>query len=430
MAQTQRTVGPRDADPSGSGNRAIQAAVDAAAAAGGGKVLILPGVYRMDDSLHLRSGVHVEGSGRDTVLRKAPEVRSALSADLGYGHFDVSLAEPDRFAVGMGVLVADDRAGGFYQTVATLTWRDGDRFGVSRMLNHDYARRADGFVASSFPVVSAAGVEDASVARLAVDGNRAQNPTRLNGCRGGGVFLIQARRVALRELHVANVHGDGNSFQQCVDTRIDDCVCEDNAGLGLHPGSGSVGAVMRRCTCRRNGEDGIFYCLRVSFSLCEGCTIEANGRHGISIGGRDTDHLVRGNTVRGNGGAGIYFRPHDRVMAGHRNQIEDNTLAANCQSTGEAEIDVAAPVCGVHLLGNRITPSGPRIAGIRIVEGTEGVVVHGNAIDGEPRRALVVEGDPAAVRIGAPSAPLAVGPDSAPPDAARHRGRHPSEDAS
>jgi len=418
MGSSEVTVGPEGCDFCGTDNVAIQAAVDHVAAAGGGTVRIAAGVYRMRDSLHLRSGVHIAGAGRDTVLRKDAEVRSALSADLGYGHFDVSLAEPDRFEVGMGVLIADDRAGGFYQTVATLTWRDGDRFGIDRMLNHDTSRGANGFVVSSFPVISGSGVRDALVSCLAVDGNRAQNPHTINGCRGGGVFLIQTRGVALRDVAVANVNGDGVSFQQTVGTVLEGCVCEDNAGLGLHPGSGSVGAVMRRCTCRRNGADGIFYCLRVSYSLCEDCTIVDNGRHGISIGGRDTDQLIRRATIRGNGACGVYFRPHDRVMAGNRNHIEACEIAGNCRSEGQAEIDVAAPVADVHLLDNRIVPVDVRVAGIRVVEGTEGVVVHGNLIDGP--RGVIVEGDVAAVSREAPTAPLAVGPDAAPPDASRH----------
>jgi len=415
MPRLRITVGPGD-------NCAIQEAVDKAAAKGGGKVILRPGVYLMQDSLHLRSGVHVEGSGPDTVLRKAPEVRSELSADLGYGHYDVSLAEPDKFRVGMGVLITDSRAGGFYDTQATLTWREGDRFGISRMLNHDYSRGAKGYAVSLFPVISGSHIERASVANLAVDGNRAQNPDAINGCRGGGVFLIQAHEVALRGLHVADVNGDAISFQQCVGTIVEDCVCEDNAGLGLHPGSGSVRPVLRRCTCRRNGADGIFYCLRVSYSLCEGCVLEDNGRHGISIGGRDTDHLIRSNVIRRNGGCGVFFREHDRVMAGNRCLLEANELAGNCLRLGEAEVHLAAQLSDVHLIANRIRPLSPRVAGIKIAAGTEGVVLHDNQIDGDPAAAIVVEGDPSAVRLGPPPAPLPVGPDAAPAGAARHLG--------
>ncbi|HPD16741.1 MAG TPA: right-handed parallel beta-helix repeat-containing protein [Planctomycetota bacterium] len=420
MAWAELSVGPSSADVCGADNRAIQTAVDRVAALGGGRVILRPGTYHMEDALHLRTGVHVEGSGRETVLRKAAEVRSDLSADLGYGHYDVSLAEPDKFRVGMGVLIGDSRSGGFYETQATLTWRDGDRFGLSHMLNHDYGRYAKGRVVSLFPVVRGEGVHGASVANLAVDGNRAQNPDTLNGCRGGGVFLIQCRQVTLRGLHVANVNGDGISFQQTDGTRIEDCTCEDNAGLGLHPGSGSVRPVLLRCTCRRNGADGIFYCLRVSFSLCEGCLVEENGRHGISVGGRDTDHLIRRNTIRHNGGCGIFFREHDRVMAGNRCHVEENDVAGNCQSSGEAEVHLAAALADVHVLRNRIQPASRRIAGIRVAEGTEGVVIYGNQIGGEAATAMVIEGDPAAVRLGPPEKALAVGPDNAPPDAARH----------
>ncbi|HUT34025.1 MAG TPA: right-handed parallel beta-helix repeat-containing protein [Planctomycetota bacterium] len=413
MARTRITVGPGD-------NRAIQQAVDKAAAKGGGTVVLRPGIYPMDDSLHLRTNVHVRGSGPDTVLRKAAEVRSDLSTDLGYGHYDVSLAEPEKFRVGMGVLVTDSLAGGFYDTQATLTWREGDRFGISRMLNHDYARGAGGRAVSLFPVIRAEGVENASVSDLAVDGNRAQNPDVLNGCRGGGIFLIQAHRITLRNVRVAGVNGDGISFQQCVGTRIEDCTCEDNAGLGLHPGSGSVGPILRNCTCRRNGADGVFYCLRVSFSLCEGCVIEDNGRHGISIGGRDTDHLIRNNTIRNNGGCGLFFREHDRVMAGNRVQLEANDVAGNCQRLGEAEVHLAAALADVHVLRNRIQAAGPRFAGIRVAEGTEGVVLDGNHIAGDPASAIVIEGDRSVVHLGPPRAPLAVGPEHAPANAAWH----------
>jgi hypothetical protein len=267
--------------------------------------------------------------------------------------------------------------------------------------------------------VSGADIENASASDLCIDGNRAENPHRLNGCRGGGIFLIQAHRVALRRVHVKAMNGDGISFQQCLGTTVEECVCEENAGLGLHPGSGSVGARILRCTCRANGGDGIFYCLRVSFSLCEGCTVTDNGGHGISIGGRDTDHLIRGNAVRANGGCGVYFRPADRVMAGSRNCIEANELAGNCLRTGAAEVDVSAAVCDVHILGNRIAPR-DGIAGVRVIAGTQGVAIAGNRIQADEGRAIVIEDAGPAVRLDAPAEALAVGPDAAPTGAARH----------
>ncbi|MBM4037193.1 MAG: hypothetical protein FJ290_01650 [Planctomycetes bacterium] len=202
-------VGLAAADsPANRTGREIQAAIDRAAAQGGGEVEIPAGIYDLEDSLHLRSRVKVKGEGQKTVLRKPPSVTSRLSADLGYGHYDVSLAEPDKFHVGMGVHIHDDRSGGFYDTVASLTWREGDRFGLSRMLNHDYSRRANAVVTSIFPVLSGYHLEGASVEDLAIDGNKGQN-AHLNGCRGGGVFLLQAHNVSLKRLHVKDYNGDG-----------------------------------------------------------------------------------------------------------------------------------------------------------------------------------------------------------------------------
>ena len=101
---------PRNAPDAPPDNASIQSALDALAAGGGGVLDVQPGVYEMRDSLHLRSGVIVRGAGPGVVLRKAPMVQSALSADLGYGHYDISLSEPYLFAPGMGVIIRDDNA--------------------------------------------------------------------------------------------------------------------------------------------------------------------------------------------------------------------------------------------------------------------------------------------------------------------------------
>ena len=418
------TVGLAGADIVGRTNREIQAAVDRVATQGVGEVRILAGTYDMKDSLHLRSGVKITGEGEKTVLKKQPSVRSALSADLGYGHYDVSLAEPEKFHVGMGVHIHDDRSGGFYDTVATLTWRDGDRFGLSRMLNHDYGRRANAVVTSIFPVVSGYHLKDAVVENLTIDGNKEQND-RLNGCRGGGVFLLQAHNATLRRLRVKNYNGDGISFQQCRGTIVEDCALEGMTGIGLHPGSGSVGAVMRGNTCRDNGSDGIFYCLRVSFSLCEGNTLEGNGGYGISIGGRDTDHLIRRNTIRGNAKAGIFFREGDLAMAGSRNQIEENVIENNCRKEGPAEIEIQGETRDVHILNNTLRP-GPRdgktVSGIFVSAKADRIVVAGNQVEGEKATLLENHAKDGAVSTQPPAQRLAAGPACAPKTADAHLG--------
>lgn len=419
------TVGPRDADIVGTSNRELQAAVDRVAALGGGVVRILPGVYDMEDSLHLRRRVRVVGAGDTTVLRQAPSVRSPISTYLGYGHYDISVTEPDIFRVGMGVHIHDDRAHGFYDTVATLIWRDGNRFGIDRMLNHDYSPAANGVVTTVSPVISGREIRDCVVENLAIDGNKPENEP-LNGCRGGGVFLLQAHHVVLRGLHVRNYNGDGISFQQCRNTLVEECLLEDMAGHGLHPGSGSVGAVLRRNICRRNGGEGIFYCLRVVFSLCEGNRIGQNRGHGISIGGRDTNHRIRANQIRRNGGCGIYFREADRATAGSRNLLEENLLEHNCRENGSAEIHIDGATEDILIVGNTIRPETATAEGtpsaIRIGDKAGRIVLWKNTFGGDPDLAVQCRGGRDSVREEEPGTPFPVGPEAAGDDAAAHLG--------
>jgi len=349
------SAGHGQADLPGATNVCLQAAVDYVAALGGGVVEIAAGLYVMHDSLHVRPRVTVRGVGPETVLFKSPMVSSALSADLGYGHYDISLAEPDLFRPGMGVHIQDDGSAGFYTTCATLLYRDGDRFGINRFLNHDYARRRNAVVRSVFPVVSGYGAEDCVIEDLRIVGN-AENNGPLNGCRGGGIFLLRSHRAMIRNVVVENYNGDGISFQQCEDVIIQDALCRRNKGHGFHPGSGSVRPQMGRLRAEANGRDGLFYCLRVSGGLCADSQFVDNAQHGVSIGGRDTDHVVRGCTLRGNGGAGIYFRQADRTMAGSRNTIEHCTIVGNCRTQGEAEIHLDAALADIALANNTVAP--------------------------------------------------------------------------
>ncbi len=66
------TVDSRQADLVGSTDRVIQAAVDYVARRSGGTVRVLPGTYRLRNSIFLQSHVRLLGSGTDSVLFKEP----------------------------------------------------------------------------------------------------------------------------------------------------------------------------------------------------------------------------------------------------------------------------------------------------------------------------------------------------------------------
>ncbi|NPV07509.1 MAG: right-handed parallel beta-helix repeat-containing protein [Anaerolineae bacterium] len=322
------TVGPRSADLCGSDHRALQAAVDYVAGFGGGLVRVLPGTYLMRDSLHLRSGVRVEGSGEDTILLKDASRTSPLYLDGDYGEEQITLVDATGFEPGISVTVTDDRSGGFHVTVARVTGREGNTLLIDRPLQADYLVSAGAVAHTTFPVISGYHIRGASVAHLTVDGNREAN-VPLTGCRGAGIFLYRAHGTVIEGCAVRRYNGDGISFQQSNDVIVRDCECAHNAELGLHPGSGSQRPVISGCRSHHNGRIGLFLCWRVRHGRFTGNVLEANGQYGISIGHKDTDNLFEDCTVVGNGRHGIYFRPESEPMAGHRNTFVRCTILGN-----------------------------------------------------------------------------------------------------
>jgi hypothetical protein len=329
-------VGQREGDILGSDDRALQAAVDYIAALGGGTVEIGEGVYSMRDSLHLRSHVTVRGEGEKTVLRKAPSVLSRLVLDGDFGEEQVTVENSEGFRVGDGVAIWDSKTNNNYTTVARITGKDGNTFSISRPLNGDFLVDDKAQAATVFPVVSGYDIEGAHIENLAVDGAREKNAL-LDGW-DGGIFLYRAFGTVIRNCYVRNYNGDGISFQASNDVEVIGCVSENNAGLGVHPGTGSDRPVVRDCTIRNNGSDGLYLCWRVRHGIFESNQSLNNGRNGISIGHKDSDNLFLKNVVRGNGKDGIRFRNDPEAMAGHRNRIEENRIEDNGRTVEGAGI--------------------------------------------------------------------------------------------
>lgn len=381
------TVGLRDADLIGTDQRVLQAAVDYVAGLGGGTVEIGPGEFILRDSLHLRSGVTVRGQGGQTVLRKAPGCSSPLELDGDFGEEQITLRNPSGFAVGDGVAIWDRNAGGFHTTVARITGRNGNTFSLNLPLNADCLVDSGAQAATVFPLISGYHAEGVRIENLTIEGNQKEN-VHLNGCRGAGIFLYRCPGAVISGCQVRDYNGDGISFQQCNDVQVLDCISEDNASLGFHPGSGSQRPLVRNCQARRNGEDGLFLCWRVKEGLFENNVLENNGRFGISIGHKDTDNLIRRNQVIGNAGAGIFFRDETMGMAGHRNRIEENVIENNGGKETAAGIRVRGQTDDLVFKDNLIrdTRTGSdrrQTVGILLEEKVGAVVSEGNRIEAE-----------------------------------------------
>jgi hypothetical protein len=111
-------------------------------------------MFLMHDSLNLRSNVTVRGTADRTILRTAKDAQSALALDGDFGEQQLTLAHADGFAVGHGVAIWDDNAGGFHTTVARITGRRGNTFSIDKPLMADCRVRASAGAATAFPVVS------------------------------------------------------------------------------------------------------------------------------------------------------------------------------------------------------------------------------------------------------------------------------------
>jgi len=378
-------VGQANADIIGSDNRALQAAVDYVAALGGGVVQIGPGEYVMRDSLHLRSFIAVRGTAGRTILRKADGAASALALDGDYGEEQITVSDPQGFQVGDGVAIWDSQAGGFHTTVARITGRRGNTFSISRPLNADCTVARSAKAATVFPIVSGYDVEGVRVENLIIEGARDRN-VALNGCRGAGIFLYRGFGASISGCVVRNYNGDGISFQQSNDVTVTDCIVENNAVLGIHPGSGSQRPTVRKCIARGNGDDGLFLCWRVRHGTFEDNVLEGNGRYGISIGHKDSDNLLRRNRVIGNRRDGVCFRNESLGMAAHRNRLEDNLIENNGLSDEVAGIRIMGQTNDLAFRGNTIRDTRPvgqrkQIVGVQIDAKVGPVTLEGNSID-------------------------------------------------
>jgi hypothetical protein len=367
------TVGPQDADIVGTTDKAIQAAVDYVTRLGGGTVRIKAGTYRLRNSVFLQSGLRLIGEGAATVIVKEPSVKTTLAEDSDWYDQEVTLADPAGFEIGDGICLVSKDAKTGERTVLkrTLVARSGPRFKLNSALRKNLWQLNGATASTLFPLLSGEFIERVVIEDLVLDGNH-------SGC----IFLQDCNRVTIRGVTARHNNGDGISWQICHDVLVENCISEDHAGLGLHPGSGSQRPVIRNNVVRRN-DIGLFFCWGVKYGLAANNQIESN-RVGISIGHRDTDNLVIGNTVRASTAQGVLFRPERGPdFAGHRNRIENNVLVNN-GSAKAAAIEVKGGTRDVRLTGNQVeqTGGGEGRVGIRLGAETQGIVVEGNRLTG------------------------------------------------
>jgi hypothetical protein len=377
------TVGPEKADLVGSDDKVIQAALDYVARLGGGTVHVLPGTYRLRNSIFLRSGVRLVGSGADSVLLKEPSRLTKLAANSDWYDQEIALVDDAGFQVGDGVCLRAHNPHTKAMTVLkrTLVARSGNRFKLDRALRENFWFQGSATAATLFPILCGEEIADVAIENITLDGNKKHNDF-LDGNYSGCVFMQDCNRVTLRGVTARNNNGDGISWQICHDVTVEGCHSHDNAGLGLHPGSGSQRPVIRGNKIQRN-DIGIFFCWGVRGGIAEKNVIEDSRSFGVSIGHRDTDNIVRDNDIFRSAKAGVLFRTESPGFAPDRNRIERNRIIDSGGDQGVA-VDIQGTPHGIVIAGNTIrdTRAAKGRIGIRIGKSVGPVTLDVNHIEG------------------------------------------------
>ncbi|MEC9007975.1 MAG: right-handed parallel beta-helix repeat-containing protein [Planctomycetota bacterium] len=391
------TVGPKKADLVGSSDKVLQAAVDYVSRFGGGTVQVMPGTYTLRNSIYLRTGIRILGSGADSVLTKGASHSVALADDSDWYDQEVTVASGKGLRVGDGVVLKtrNPHNGGSEVLKRTLVARKGNRFKLDRALRKNYWLSGKPTLASLFPLISGDHVHDIAIQDITLDGNRKQN-ANLHGNYGGGVFLQDCNRIHMTGVEARNYNGDGISWQICHDVVVENCHSHDNADLGLHPGSGSQRPLMRNNRVERN-TIGVFFCWGIKYGLAENNQITGNRSYGVSIGHCDTDNLIRLNTITGSGKVGVLFRDDARGKDfwPNRNTLEKNQIVDSGDGDGVA-VDVQGRTRDVTLDGNQIreTRKPMERIGVRIGKQARDVKLQQNKIEGFQRDVVDLKAKP------------------------------------
>ena len=377
------TVGQKDADLVGTSEKVLQAAVDYVGQRGGGTVKILPGTYRLRNSVYLPSRIRIVGSGPETVLIKEPSSTTKLSADSDWYDQEITLTDARGFRLGDGICLQakNPETGGQVVVKRTLVARSGNRFKLDRALRENLWLKGAPTASTLFPLFSGENVTGVVIEDLALDGNKSENDF-LDGNYAGCIWMQDCKDVTIRKVIARNNNGDGISWQVCHDVRVEDCHSHDNHGLGFHPGSGSQRPIIRSNRSERN-QIGIFFCWGVRFGLAENNTIVGVRESGISIGHRDTDNLIRNNSISGSGKDGILFRDETVAFGPHRNRCEYNRIVDSGPDDGIG-IDVRGRTESVTLSKNEIRETRPAMSriGIRIGANARDIALADNRISG------------------------------------------------
>jgi hypothetical protein len=358
LAEQVVTVGGPGADVPGFTSQAVQIALDAVKARGGGTVRLNPGTYDIIGPIRLSDNTSLIGSGTATILRKCAGFKTSFIIDADWGMLKAEVKDASGFRIGMGIELYDDEHDqGWDVTTAVITDIQGNTIYFDNRTVNDYISSLNGTVTNSFSIIEAVDAENVKIEDLVIEGNKNSNDY-INGCRGGGVYIHKSRNCIVENVKVNEFNGDTFSWQITENITIRGCEASNGNGLGFHPGTGSDHSIVENCISHHNKGDGIFLCWRVQNGIFRNNTSYANGDNGISIGHKDTDNIFENNYVYENGSHGVLFRNENEQNSGHRNTFTNNVIENNGVSRESAGFYIGGETHDIKIVNNTIRSAG------------------------------------------------------------------------
>jgi parallel beta-helix repeat protein len=378
------TVGGTGSDIPGFTSGAIQIALDAISARGGGVVKLNPGVYDIIGPVCLPYNTSLTGSGETTILRKCDGFKTSFIIDADWGMLKAVVKDVSGLKTGMGIQLFDDEHNqGWDVTTAVITDIQDNVIYFDNNTVNDYISSLNGTVSNGCSIIEVVGVENVKISDLVIDGNKNTNDY-INGCRGGGIYIHKSKNCIVENVKINEFNGDTFSWQVTENITIKGCEAANGNGLGFHPGTGSDHSIIENCTSHNNKGDGIFLCWRVQNGIFRNNTVYANGDNGISIGHKDTDNLFENNHIYENGNHGVLFRNETEQNSGHRNTFKNNIIENNGIKKESDGFHIGGETHDIKIVNNIIRSNGKGNQSIAILIGSKSsnISASGNTFSG------------------------------------------------
>lgn len=303
---------------------AIQAAIDAASAAGGGVVFLPAGTYLIKRPLFLPSKVTLMGAGRGaTTITKPASVKSLLTANAPAGATSVTVTSATGFEVGGPIHLSDTSSYEWLSTQGTITDITGNVItftnaeglggtGLDGALQT--SRTATAY--TSFPMIRNVSASTRIAVRdLTIDGNKSANdptpagdPTLANNTTDftiAPIHWVETYYSLVENVEILNAAGDAYSDQangsgatlKSTRNAIRGCIIRNPSRHGVHLGTSMDGAFVTGNEITGCGWFALFYCAYACNSVASDNIINNCASGFAGIDDRDFGNVIANNVV-------------------------------------------------------------------------------------------------------------------------------------